>query len=270
MKPKRLLLTLASLAVAALVVVGLLQAKGSPAPTPPSRLTLAQMRASLAGSPPRWPPSTPRRARCSKSGCRRSAPACTLSRGRRSSSTSGRPGAARAARSSASSSGPRSRRAGRSRSSESTPRTPTAPTPSPSCARSRSAIRATTTRAGRSAWRSRTPPSRPVTVFYNRSGGVYIHQGQYPSVEKLEADIRRYALGPERVPELRIDPLSGHRTIVAGERSRRPGGEPALRAADADRSRGRPVRRGPRGPHAAGALRASGRRARRRTRPAGA
>jgi UDPglucose--hexose-1-phosphate uridylyltransferase len=28
------------------------------------------------------------------------------------------------------------------------------------------------------------------------------------------------------VRELRIDPLSGHRTIVAGERSRRPGGEP--------------------------------------------
>jgi hypothetical protein len=26
--------------------------------------------------------------------------------------------------------------------------------------------------------------------------------------------------------ELRIDPLSGHRTIVAGERSTRPGGEP--------------------------------------------
>ncbi len=28
------------------------------------------------------------------------------------------------------------------------------------------------------------------------------------------------------MPELRTDPLSGHRTIVAGERSRRPGGEP--------------------------------------------
>src|SRR5450759_1464794 len=28
------------------------------------------------------------------------------------------------------------------------------------------------------------------------------------------------------MPEIRIDPLSGHRTIVAGERSRRPGGEP--------------------------------------------
>jgi UDPglucose--hexose-1-phosphate uridylyltransferase len=30
------------------------------------------------------------------------------------------------------------------------------------------------------------------------------------------------------VPEIRIDPLSGHRTIVAGERSRRPGGAPTL------------------------------------------
>jgi UDPglucose--hexose-1-phosphate uridylyltransferase len=30
------------------------------------------------------------------------------------------------------------------------------------------------------------------------------------------------------VPELRIDPLSGHKTIVAGERSQRPGGAPGL------------------------------------------
>jgi UDPglucose--hexose-1-phosphate uridylyltransferase len=34
------------------------------------------------------------------------------------------------------------------------------------------------------------------------------------------------------VPEIRIDPLSGHRTIVAGERSRRPGGAPGLSAAE--------------------------------------
>jgi thiol-disulfide isomerase/thioredoxin len=34
----------------------------------------------------------------------------------------------------------------------------------------------------------------PVTVFYNRAGGEFIHQGPYPSVAKLEADIRRYAL----------------------------------------------------------------------------
>ncbi len=35
----------------------------------------------------------------------------------------------------------------------------------------------------------------PVTVFYNAGGGQYIHQGQYPSVAKLEQDVRRYALG---------------------------------------------------------------------------
>jgi hypothetical protein len=31
-------------------------------------------------------------------------------------------------------------------------------------------------------------------VFYNRNGEIYIHQGPYPSVAKLEQDIRRYAL----------------------------------------------------------------------------
>jgi cytochrome c biogenesis protein CcmG/thiol:disulfide interchange protein DsbE len=35
----------------------------------------------------------------------------------------------------------------------------------------------------------------PVTVFYNRSGGQYIRQGPYPSQARLEADVRRYALG---------------------------------------------------------------------------
>jgi cytochrome c biogenesis protein CcmG, thiol:disulfide interchange protein DsbE len=35
----------------------------------------------------------------------------------------------------------------------------------------------------------------PVTVFYNRLGGLYIHQGPYPSQLKLEQDVRRYALG---------------------------------------------------------------------------
>jgi thiol-disulfide isomerase/thioredoxin len=34
----------------------------------------------------------------------------------------------------------------------------------------------------------------PVTVFYNRRGGLFIHQGPYPSVAKLEQDVRRYAL----------------------------------------------------------------------------
>jgi UDPglucose--hexose-1-phosphate uridylyltransferase len=40
------------------------------------------------------------------------------------------------------------------------------------------------------------------------------------------------------LPEIRVDPLSGHRTIVAGERSRRPGGEPRCPpAAPIDRER---------------------------------
>jgi len=34
----------------------------------------------------------------------------------------------------------------------------------------------------------------PVTVFYDRNGARYIHQGPYPSASKLEADVRRYAL----------------------------------------------------------------------------
>ncbi len=49
-----------------------------------------------------------------------------------------------------------------------------------------------------------------------------------PLPERGEAGTRRAPLRAGRLtlPELRIDPLSGHRTIVAGERSRRPGGEP--------------------------------------------
>ena len=34
----------------------------------------------------------------------------------------------------------------------------------------------------------------PVTVFYDRAGSQFIHQGPYLSVEKLEEDVRRYAL----------------------------------------------------------------------------
>ncbi len=34
------------------------------------------------------------------------------------------------------------------------------------------------------------------------------------------------------MPEIRIDPLSGHKTIIAGERSRRPGGQPSCAPAE--------------------------------------
>jgi cytochrome c biogenesis protein CcmG/thiol:disulfide interchange protein DsbE len=35
----------------------------------------------------------------------------------------------------------------------------------------------------------------PVTVFYDRSGAQYIRHGPYPSQARLEEDVRRYALG---------------------------------------------------------------------------
>ncbi|HEY3960578.1 MAG TPA: TlpA disulfide reductase family protein [Solirubrobacteraceae bacterium] len=35
----------------------------------------------------------------------------------------------------------------------------------------------------------------PVTVFYNRDGSQYIHQGPYPTQAKLEQDVRHYAMG---------------------------------------------------------------------------
>ncbi len=34
----------------------------------------------------------------------------------------------------------------------------------------------------------------PITVFYDRAGHQYIHQGPYPSAARLERDVRRYAL----------------------------------------------------------------------------
>jgi cytochrome c biogenesis protein CcmG, thiol:disulfide interchange protein DsbE len=37
-------------------------------------------------------------------------------------------------------------------------------------------------------------PFVPVTVFYNRHGRPYIQQGAYPSAAKLERDVERYAL----------------------------------------------------------------------------
>jgi UDPglucose--hexose-1-phosphate uridylyltransferase len=46
------------------------------------------------------------------------------------------------------------------------------------------------------------------------------------------------------MPELRIDPLSGHRTIVAGERSRRPGGEPRSAPAEPIDAAGDPFAEG--------------------------
>jgi len=52
MTPKSLSIALAGAAVLVLLVIGLLQLSDSPPPAAPSKLTLAQMRERLAGSPP--------------------------------------------------------------------------------------------------------------------------------------------------------------------------------------------------------------------------
>ena len=72
------------------------------------------------------------------------------------------------------------------------------------------------------------------------------------------------------MPEVRIDPLSGLRTIVASDRATRPGGGLSATAARSDRHRDGPVPRGPRGPHAARDLRAARQRRRARHARAGA
>jgi thiol-disulfide isomerase/thioredoxin len=42
----------------------------------------------------------------------------------------------------------------------------------------------------------RAPANYPITVFYDRKGEiVFVHQGGYPNEAKLDEDIRRYALG---------------------------------------------------------------------------
>ncbi len=46
------------------------------------------------------------------------------------------------------------------------------------------------------------------------------------------------------MPEIRVDPLSGHKTIVAGERSRRPGGEPRCTPPEAIDPEGDPFAEG--------------------------
>src|ERR1700681_3319602 len=52
MSPKRVSIAAGGATLVVLVVVGLVQLAGStPAPTPPSKLTLAEMRARLSGSP---------------------------------------------------------------------------------------------------------------------------------------------------------------------------------------------------------------------------
>ena len=83
---------------------------------------------------------------------------------------------------------------------------------------------------------------------------AFIHTGPVLERAQLSKDIARYV---EPMPQVRVDPLTGLKTIIAGDRARAPGRRLDGRARAADRPRERPVRGRPRGPDAAGALRAA-------------
>jgi cytochrome c biogenesis protein CcmG/thiol:disulfide interchange protein DsbE len=195
MTPKRLTIVAGGVAVLALLVVGLVQLAGSStSPTRPSQLTLAQMRARLAGAPQ---PLAGLHAQASEL-----LPGGLRSLRARLAALRGRPivinkwaswcvpcrsefGAFQAASVALGhrvafigiDSGDSSRAAGASflRSF---------PVSYPSYYDQSGA-------AGEAITDS---TFTPVTVFYDRAGGEYIRQGPYPSQARLEEDVRRYAL----------------------------------------------------------------------------
>jgi thiol-disulfide isomerase/thioredoxin len=194
MTPKRLSIAAATLAVLGLLVVGLLQLSGSSPATAPSKLTLAKMRARLAGSPaplavlhaqadeilPGGLPAL--RARLAALRGRpvvinKWASWCEPCRAefgvfQRVSVSQGREVAFIGVDSGDSS---RANALAFLRSS---------PVSYPSYY----------DQSGQAGAAITDSTFTPVTVFYNRRGGQFIHQGPYLSVAKLEEDVRRYAL----------------------------------------------------------------------------
>jgi cytochrome c biogenesis protein CcmG, thiol:disulfide interchange protein DsbE len=192
--PQRLALLVAALAVTALVVVGLTELGGSSASPGSSRLTLAQMRGRLTGSPPQLaalhaqasqilPGGLP--ALRGRLGALRGTPTvvnkwaswcepCRAEFGvfQRVSLARGRTVAFVGIDSADS--------AGNARSFL---RSFPVSYPSYFDASGQAGIAVTDS------------SNTPVTVFFNRRGAEYIHQGPYLQVAKLERDVKRYALG---------------------------------------------------------------------------
>jgi thiol-disulfide isomerase/thioredoxin len=195
MTPKRLSITLASIAVAALVIVGLLQARGSSTPTAASHLTLAEMRSRLVDSPPALGALHAQGSDVLEGGL----PALRA----RLHALAGLPIVVNKW---ASWCGPcRAEFGVFQQASLSQGRTVAfvgIDSGDPSRANAVAFLRSfpvsypSYSDPGGQAGEAITDSSfTPVTVFYDSRGSQYIHQGPYPSVAKLEQDIRRYALG---------------------------------------------------------------------------
>ncbi len=194
MTPKSLSLTLAAVAVLAVLVVGLLQLGGSPAPLARSPLTLAQMRERLSGSPPALAALHAQAGEILSGGLPALHARLAALRGiplvinkwaswcepcraefgvfQRVSVSRGREVAFIGI--------------------DSGDHSP---------ADARAFLRAFPVaypsyydQSGQAGLAITDSGDTPVTVFLNRSGGEFIHQGPYLSVAKLEQDVRRYAL----------------------------------------------------------------------------
>jgi cytochrome c biogenesis protein CcmG, thiol:disulfide interchange protein DsbE len=193
--PRRLALAVAVLAVAALVAVGLAQLGGGGSPAERSRLTVAQMRARLVGSPP---PLAALHAQAAQL-----LPGGLAAVRARLASLHGRPVVVNKwaswcepCRAEFGSFQQVSVARGREVAFLGID------SADPSAAKARSFLRSFPVSypsyydaSGAAGLAITDSTFTPVTVFFNRRGGVYIHQGPYLQAAKLERDVARYALG---------------------------------------------------------------------------